>query len=67
MDGQTTFLDEFNATAPDLSRDINVMVCKGGGSPGPISSHFFDAYQASNDAPNNIELRMYTTAYGEVV
>ena len=26
MDGQTTFLDEFNATAPDLSREVNVMV-----------------------------------------
>ena len=26
MDGQTTFLDEFNATAPDLSREVNVIV-----------------------------------------
>ncbi|MBP5597783.1 MAG: hypothetical protein J6Y02_20610 [Pseudobutyrivibrio sp.] len=34
MDGQTTFLDEFNATAPDLSREVNVMVY-GGSTPGP--------------------------------
>lgn len=29
MDGQTTYLDEFNATAPDLSREVNVIVSKG--------------------------------------
>lgn len=34
MDGQTTFLDEFNATAPDLSREVNVIVY-GGSTPGP--------------------------------
>lgn len=28
MDGQTTYLDEFNATAPDLSREVNVIVAK---------------------------------------
>lgn len=26
MNGETTFLDEFNATAPDLSREVNVIV-----------------------------------------
>ena len=26
MNGETTFLDEFNATAPDLSREVNVVV-----------------------------------------
>ena len=29
MNGETTFLDEFNATAPDLSREVNVMVVGG--------------------------------------
>lgn len=31
MNGETTFLDEFNATAPDLSREVNVIV-KGPGA-----------------------------------
>ena len=26
MNGETTFLDEFNTTAPDLSREVNVIV-----------------------------------------
>ena len=39
MNGETTFLDEFNATAPDLSREVNVMVV-GGSGPTPSDQNF---------------------------
>lgn len=47
MDGQTTFLDEFNATAPDLSREVNVMVV-GGSGPEPEPAPYYTIKRINN-------------------
>ena len=58
MNGETTFLDEFNATAPDLSREVNVMVV--GGSPEPSSRDILNEYLAIHSDPNK---RFFNSAF----
>ena len=51
MDNQTTFLNEFNVTAPELSKDVNVIVAPGSGSSTLIEKTITEngTYYASQD------------------
>lgn len=54
MDNQTTFLNEFNVTAPELSKDVNVIVAPGSGSSTLIEKTITEngTYYASQDDAN---------------